>query len=135
PAVRLNLVSMQELSAELQVVMSLRAVRVREVVAHVPDPLVLVPRIILIAANREARERNPGRTRVDAVGPLPVVRPRRELRVLETEHRLPAFDLVHSPIAEDRGEQDEEFLVVLAIGSGRRRTALKVAAHDGLPDR
>src|SRR5712671_1853232 len=134
-AIRLNLMAMQELSAELQVVMALRAVRVREVVARVPDPLVLVSRKVLVAANGEAGERDARRPRVDAVGALPVVRPRREILVLETEHRLPAFDLVHGPIADDLREQEEKLLVVLAIRAGRGRTALEAAGYDGLPDR
>ena len=87
-AVRLNLMTVQELAAEPQVVMAARVVRVGEVVAHVPDPLVLVPRIELVAANREAGERDARRPGGDAVGRLPVLRPGREVRVGETEHRL-----------------------------------------------
>ena len=130
PAVRLNLMTVQELAAELQVVMAARVVRVREVVAHVPDPLVLVPRIELVAADREAGERDAGRPGRDAVGRLPVLRPRREVRVGETEHGLPHPDLVQRPVAQDLRELPEVLVVVFVVGPGRRRMALKIGRRE-----
>ena len=49
-AVGLNLMTMQELAADPQVVTAARVVRVGEVVTHVPHPLVLMARIVLVAA-------------------------------------------------------------------------------------
>jgi len=58
----------QELAAEAQVVMAAGVVRVREAVADARDPLILMPRIELVARNRKVRERDARRSGRDAVG-------------------------------------------------------------------
>ena len=68
----------------------------REIVADAPDVLGAVPRVERVAADGEAREGDARRSGGDAVGRLPVVRPRREVRVLEDPSRISGLDLVHA---------------------------------------
>ena len=131
PAIVLNLVTMKELRSDLQVVASSCVVRVGEIVTYVPDPLILVPRIELVAGNREVREGDARRPRGDAARRLPVLRPRREVGVGEAEHGPPRFHFVQRPIAQHLRELPEELVVVLVVGAGCRRVAL-VAGSERL---
>ena len=67
PAVRLYLMALQELCAGAQVVTAACFIREGEIVPEGPDCLVLVPGMIRVAGDVEARERN---TRRPVVMPL-----------------------------------------------------------------
>src|SRR5258705_13140745 len=114
--------------------MTLRSVGIREVVAHVPDPLILVPRIVLIRSDREARERDSRRSDRDAIRLLPMVRPAGEILVGETEDGLPHFELVHRRIVENLSQLAEAFPVVFLVGPGRARET-RVSGAKRLKDR
>ena len=124
--------TVKELTADLQVVTSSRVVRVREVVARVPYPLILVPRVELVAGNRKVAERDAGRAGVDAVRFLPVIRPRSEIRVREPEDGLADPEFVQRTVAQHLRELHETLVVVFAVRAGGCRGALKIGGHDRL---
>ena len=120
PAIRREDVTQQELAARSHVVASFRIERIGEIVARAPDVLVQLARMVLVAGNQEARERDAGRTGRDAVRLLPVVRPVREVLVGEPERGLADFDLVQHSIAHYVRELSED-LVVVFLGRIRGR--------------
>src|SRR4029453_17408826 len=110
----------QELATGAHVVTAGGVVRVREIVADTPDVLVLVPRVELVAGYRKAGKRNTGRPRGDAVGGLPVVRPRRQVVVLEVEERVADLDLVQRVVVQHLRQLAEHLVVVFGGRVGRR---------------
>ena len=111
-----------ELAAELQVVMAVRVVRHREVVANLPDLLVAMPRRVRVGVDREARERD-ARIAVGDARRLPVLRPGDERVVREPVVAVAAANLVEHAIAQHLRELPDVFLVPLVVVDRRGRMA------------
>src|SRR5262245_24680815 len=122
----------EELAADTEVVPSAPIIGVREVIADAPHVLVLVPRVELISRDLETRERDARRARGDAIGLLPVVRPFREVVVLEVEERVPHFDFIERTVAQHLRQLTETFVVVFGCGV-RRCGMLHPAEAERLP--
>src|SRR5262245_4231226 len=125
--------AVQVLTTRPEVVTAAGVVRIREVVTRVPHPLILMPGIVLVRRNRESGEGDTRRSDRDAVGLLPVIRPRREVAIRATEHRLAYFHLIDGAVAEYRRQLPEPLMVVFAVGAGRTGEA-GVAGAERLKD-
>src|SRR5262249_31728728 len=132
-AVRLDLMAVQKLATHSEIMTAASVVRIREVVAPAPHPLVLMARIVLVRRNRESGERDSRRADGDAVALLRVVRPRRQVPVLETEYCLADLHLVDRAVAEHSRQLAERLIVVFAVRAGRTGEA-GVADAERLPD-
>ena len=130
-----------ELAAELQVVVALRVVGHREVVADLPDLLIAMARRVRVGVDRKARERD-ARVAVGDARRLPVLRPGDERVVRKPVVAVAAADLVERAVAQHLRELPDVFLVALVVvdrrrrmrsSTSRRRTDRSCFCPDALP--
>src|SRR5206468_5167004 len=85
------------------------------------DVLIAVARQVVVAVEEESAERDARSIGRDAVGGLPVLRPRREAALVEAVGRVSEPDLVEGAVADDVRELTDDVGVVFLVAVGRRR--------------
>src|SRR4029077_3418459 len=91
----------------------------REVVVERVHVLVAIPRQVVVPAGRETPEGNVRTVGRDAVGRLPVVRPRRERELVDAVRRVTRSEGVEGVVADDLRDltYDVRRILLVAVGS------------------
>ena len=107
------------LAAGLEVVTAFRVEGEREVVVERVHVLVAIARQVVVPAGREAPEGDVRTVGRDAVGRLPVVRPRRQRELVDAVRRVTRSEVVQGVVAEDLRDLTDDVgrMLFVAVGS------------------